>query len=147
MPDASIYPVPVSPEYLLHHIGFVVASIPAAGQSFANSIGAEWDGQIIHDPLQSARVSFLRHGPPPSIAIELLEPDGPDSPLRRFLQHRHGGLHHLCYEVNSLEEQLKQSRSAGALIIKAPLPATAFAGRRIAWVFTPHKLLIEYLER
>lgn len=130
----------------LHHIGFAVASIAKVGHGFAKSLGAKWDGEIIYDPLQSANVTFLWHDAPQNPAIELVEPVGPDSPLRRFLQ-RGAGLHHVCYEVDSLESQLRLSRESGALIVKPPLPAAAFGGRRIAWVYTPEKLLVEYLER
>jgi methylmalonyl-CoA/ethylmalonyl-CoA epimerase len=58
-----------------------------------------------------------------------------------------GGLHHLCYEVQDLEKQLELTRSKGGLIARPPMPAEAFGGRRIAWVYTKNKLLIEYLER
>ncbi len=129
-----------------HHVGFVVTSIDKTGCSFANSLGAEWNGEIIHDPLQGARVTFLRCGGPGAPAVELVEPAGEKSPLHKFLS-RGGGLHHVCYEVDSLEAQLKQSRAAGCLIVKEPLPAVAFGGRRIAWVYTPEKLLVEYLQR
>jgi len=60
---------------------------------------------------------------------------------------RGGGLHHICYEVDSLDSQVRASRAAGCLVVKNPLPAVAFGGRRIAWVYTPEKLLVEYLER
>ncbi len=137
-----------------HHVGFVVETIADAAPGFAKSIGAQWDGDIIHDPGQSARVAFLRcqmpgplHGPMlGGPALELVQPDGPESPLQKFLA-KGGGLHHVCFEVDSLEEQLKQSRAAGCLVAKAPLPAVAFGGRMIAWVYTPQKLLVEYLER
>jgi methylmalonyl-CoA/ethylmalonyl-CoA epimerase len=56
-------------------------------------------------------------------------------------------LHHLCYEIEDLENQLALSRAQGGLVVKPPLPAVAFAGRRIAWVYTRNKLLLEYLER
>jgi methylmalonyl-CoA/ethylmalonyl-CoA epimerase len=129
----------------LHHVGFVVNSIAAIGERFAKSIGGIWNGKIIHDPLQAAKVSFI-DGPNPFCAtVELVEPAGANSPVERFLQ-RGGGLHHLCYEVAQLEEQLKLSRSMGAMIVRQPLPAVAFGGRRIAWVFTKEKLLLEFLE-
>jgi hypothetical protein len=32
-------------------------------------------------------------------------------------------------------------------IVRAPTPAVAFEGRRIGWVYTKSKLLLEYLER
>jgi methylmalonyl-CoA/ethylmalonyl-CoA epimerase len=129
----------------LHHVGFVVASIADSAPQFAAVLDAEWDGVIIFDPLQSARVSFLRSKVASNPLLELVEPAGADSPVGKFLQ-RGGGLHHVCYQVSNLEEQLQRSRDKGALIVRGPAPAQAFGGRRIAWVFTPAKLLIEYLE-
>ena len=129
-----------------HHVGFVVKSIAEMGQDFARSIGAPWGGVIIHDPLQEAKVSFFRTaGDAP--AVELVEPAGEKSPLHNFIAKNGGGLHHVCYEVDQLETQLEQSRAAGCVVVKQPLPAVAFDGRRIAWIFTRHKLLVEYLER
>lgn len=129
-----------------HHVGYAVASIAQVGKDFACSLGAEWNGNIIHDPLQEARVTFLRCGGPDTPAVELIEPAGDASPLHKFVKNG-GGLHHVCYEVDSLPVQLEKSRSAGCLIVKNPLPAVAFGGRLIAWVYTRQKLLIEYLER
>jgi len=78
--------------------------------------------------------------------IELVEPAGAESPVQNFLK-RGGGLHHLCYEVDSLTAQLQLSRSLGGLIVRQPMPAVAFGGRQIAWVYTADKLLTEYLAR
>jgi methylmalonyl-CoA/ethylmalonyl-CoA epimerase len=129
----------------LHHVGFVVANIETAMPGFLRSLAAEWDGQVFHDPLQKVRVAFLatRAQDP---QIELVEPAGDGSPVLRFLQQRGGGLHHVCYEVADLEEELAAFRSRGAAIAKRPLPAVAFGGRRIAWVITSEKLLVELLE-
>jgi methylmalonyl-CoA/ethylmalonyl-CoA epimerase len=129
----------------LNHIGFVVASIKNSAVGFASSIGAGWDGQIINEPLQSVNVTFLRSGIVLQPAVELVEPVADESLVYRFLN-KGGGLHHLCYEVESLETQLAVSRSLGGLIVKPPTPAVAFGGRRIAWVYTRHKLLLEFLE-
>jgi methylmalonyl-CoA/ethylmalonyl-CoA epimerase len=128
----------------LHHVGFVVANIEQAMPGFLRSLGARWDEQIFHDPLQKVKVAFLttRVEDP---QIELVEPAGEDSPVLRFLQ-QGGGLHHVCYEVADLEQQLAEFRSRGAVIAKRPKPAVAFGGRRIAWVITAEKLLVELLE-
>jgi len=130
----------------IHHVGFAVASIKEVGPHFANSLGVRWNGEIIHDPLQEARVTFLRCAGAESPALELVEPASETSPLHNFLR-KGGGLHHVCYEVDSLEAQLQMSRSAGGLMVKPPLPAVAFGGRLIAWVYTRERLLVEYLER
>lgn len=130
----------------LHHIGFVLASIEEKAASYARSLGAAWDGKIIFDPLQMVRVTFLRGAHPCDALIELVEPSGPDSPVSPFLK-RSGGLHHLCYEVEDMEAQLVFCKSVGTVIVRPPVPAVAFGGRRIAWVLIKKRLLVEYLER
>lgn len=128
----------------LHHVGFVVASIEQAMPKFVHSLAASWDERVIHDPLQSVKVAFLTTRPEDP-QIELVEPADEKSPVFRFLQ-QGGGLHHVCYEVADLEGQLSEFRSRGAVIAKRPKPAVAFGGRRIAWVLTAEKLLVELLE-
>jgi methylmalonyl-CoA/ethylmalonyl-CoA epimerase len=129
----------------LHHMGFVVADIATAMPAFVRSMAAEWDGQIFEDPLQKAKVAFLttRQG---DAQVELVQPAGENSPVRRFLQERGGGMHHLCYEVANLEAELAGFRSRGAAIASRPKPAVAFGGRHIAWVITSEKFLVELLE-
>lgn len=128
----------------LHHIGFAVRSISRTVEGFAASIGAFWKGEVIHDPLQQVRVTFMSRDVPGPL-IELVEPADEKSPISKFVSCG-GGLHHFCYEVNSLDDELQLARTVGGLIVKRPLPAVAFGGRRIAWVFTRQKLLLEYLE-
>ena len=128
----------------MHHVGFVIESIAQAAPGFVRSLQATWSGEIVHDPLQGVRVSFLQ--PPAGPLIELVEPAAEDSPVTAFLR-RGGGLHHLCYESDALEQQLSWHRQQGDLIVRPPLPAVAFQGRRVGWICTRSQLLIEYLER
>jgi|SRR5579875_3604479 len=129
----------------LHHLGFVIASISETASDFAESLSGTWDGKIFVDPLQRVRVTFLK-GPGLSDALfELIEPDAPDSPVLGFLK-KGGGLHHVCYEVMFLDKHLEHIQSLGAKLVRPPMPAVAFGGRRIAWVYTKHRLLIEFLE-
>ena len=128
-----------------HHVGYVVKSIDAQAGGFAKSLGATWDQKIIHDPLQGAKVTFLRTPGQGDAQIELVEPASDDSPVSRFLQ-KGGGLHHLCYEVEDLAEHLKAMRAAGCVVVRAPLPAVAFENRLIAWALTRERLLLEFLE-
>jgi methylmalonyl-CoA/ethylmalonyl-CoA epimerase len=137
---------PIEPQIIrLHHVGFVVKSIPESVDRFAKSIAACWDGQIFLDPLQGARVTFLLSPGPEYSCVELVEPAGEKSPVSGFLV-RGGGIHHLCYEVKSLDRQLEYSRSLKGQVVRPPMPAVAFDGRRIAWVFTRDRLLVEFLE-
>jgi len=131
----------------LHHIGFVVTSIDETAGDFAESVDGKWDGVIIHDPLQRVRVTFIRPANrEQSVMFELVEPASEDSPVNNFLR-RGGGLHHVCFEVLQLDAELESVRSRGGLTARPPQPAVAFSGRRIAWVYTRRKLLVEYLEK
>lgn len=129
----------------LHHVGFVVPSIADSVEGFVRSLGAQWDGRVYEDPHQRVKVTFLvtRPGDP---QIELVEPAGEDAPVLRFLREKGGGLHHVCYEVEDLEESMAAMKARGAMIARRPKPAVAFQGRRIAWVLTAEKLLVELLE-
>lgn len=129
----------------LHHVGYVVRSIEEIADRFAQSVAASWDRKIVQDPLQDAKVSFFAGVIQEFPLIELVEPASEDSPVANFLK-RGGGLHHLCYEVESLERQLEFSRAIGGKIVRPPLPAVAFSGRRIAWVYTKDRLLLEFLD-
>ena len=56
-------------------------------------------------------------------------------------------MNHLCYEVDDLERQIERMKRCGGRLIRSPQPAIAFAQRRIAWMLTRQRVLIEYLER
>jgi methylmalonyl-CoA/ethylmalonyl-CoA epimerase len=130
----------------LHHLGFVVASISKVAEEFAAAMGLRWDGKIIHDPLQRVRVSFFLPADMRNPVFELVEPASEVSPVTRFLK-KGGGLHHVCYEIDDLESGLREARATGLAIVSPPTPAVAFDGRRIAWVCSRSRLLLELLER
>ena len=66
--------------------------------------------------------------------------------MNRFLA-AGGGLHHICLEVADLDVHIEASRAAGCTLVRVPLPAAAFGGRKIAWITTPTGQLIELLQR
>jgi len=133
-------------ELYLHHVGFVVREIEASMPGFVTSLRGTWDGAIFEDPHQRVKVAFLSTRQSDA-QIELVAPANEQSPVRNFLEKQGEGLHHVCYEVSDLERAIADFRSRNAVLAKHPLPAVAFGGRRIAWVITREKLLIELLER
>ena len=130
----------------LHHIGFVVASISEVAEEFAASVSAQWDGRVTHDPLQRVRVAFFCPVDARNPIFELVEPAEPASPVSKFLK-RGGGFHHVCYEIDDLNSGLRAARETGLVTVSDPAPAVAFSGRRIAWVCSKSRLLVELLER
>ena len=132
---------------VLHHLGFVVASISTTAPGFAMALSATWNGQIIHDPIQRVRVAFFFPVDTRNPVFELVEPASEYSPVSNFLKKSRGGLHHVCYELDDLESGLEHASRSGLLIVAQPAPAVAFDGRRIAWICSKNRLLVELLER
>ena len=55
--------------------------------------------------------------------IELLQPDAGDNPVRRFLDKRGAGIHHVALEVDDIDALCSQLKAAGVrLIDDAPRP-------------------------
>ncbi len=138
------------PDLAFHHIGVAVRDIAAALPHYESIFGLRLTDGPYDDPIQKVRVAFLKRDPgAPNAAdpcIELVEPLSPDAPVNRYLA-KDAGAYHLCYEVAALEETISTMRTQGCLLIAPPAPAVAFGGRRIAWLFTPTRQLVELLER
>jgi methylmalonyl-CoA/ethylmalonyl-CoA epimerase len=129
----------------VHHVGYVTASIDEWVNRYAALTGLTWDGRVIADPLQMVKVAFLGSGSEGSAMIELVEPAGRRSPVNRFLASG-GGLHHVCLEVVDLTAHISVSQASGCTLVRVPMPAVAFNGRKIAWITTPDGQLLELLQ-
>lgn len=108
----------------LHHIGILVRDVAP---------------DAVEDKAQGA---FVRFQQLLGLCIELVAPNGPDS----HLSGKPCGLHHLCFEVASIEGSVGAMRALGMLPISKAMPAPAFGGRLIAWFMNKDRLLIELLE-
>jgi methylmalonyl-CoA/ethylmalonyl-CoA epimerase len=129
----------------MHHVGIVVASIDEALSSYEKALNLRVVSGPFFDPLQVARVIFLSRGQTGETAIELIEPTSVASPVAGFVK-RGGGMHHVCYAASDLESEIARLRALGALIVHLPVPAVAFQDRRVAWLYTRERLLLELLE-
>lgn len=128
----------------LHHVGIVVNDIRKTAQLYGRLLGLALVTDIVVDETQRVKVAFLDVGN--GVTLELVEPLTSDSPVAKFLN-RGGGLHHLCYEVDDIDRAVEAASVQGAIVICKPVPATAFDGRRIAFVYAPDKSLVEFVEK
>ena len=128
-----------------HHVGYAVRDIRAYLEEFLKPLFAPVNvGQPISDPIQQVKVCFvmMRGG----TVIELVEPLGEKSPIRSIIGSSRGGIYHLCYETDDFDQQVSRFRAKRCLALGKPVPATAFGGRRIVFLMTPQRDLIELLE-
>ena len=128
----------------LHHIGILVKDINKAAAEYFEKLGYFIKSGIIHDPIQTAMVQFLElcSGTP---YVELITPDGTDGKLINAMK-KGGGLNHLCYQTDDIDEFHKFLVNKGMFSLQQPVDAAAFPGRRIAWLMGRDGIPIELVE-
>lgn len=65
--------------------------------------------------------------------VELLEADGPDTPIGKFIDRRGPGIHHICFAVDDLEGTMEKCRQNGFRLIDET-PRLGAEGKRIAFL-------------
>jgi methylmalonyl-CoA/ethylmalonyl-CoA epimerase len=132
---------------IIDHVAVVVASIDEALPRYRELFGLEAPDGAQTIPGQSVRICLLPTGPDPAARLELIEPTDHDSGVARFLASRGEGLHHVCFGVTNIGEELARLDRVGAeLIDQAPRPG---ADGMVAFIHprTLNGVLWELLER
>lgn len=141
--------LPAGLRFKLLHVGVAVPEIDAATRMFSDLFGSSVVSGPFDDPIQKVKVNFLTQTTVPdadAAEIELIAPLTADAPIQSMLSKTGGGAYHLCFETNDLDAALQHVRSLKCLVVSAPAPAVAFEMRRIAWFYTPSRLLVELVE-
>lgn len=112
----------------IHHIGIAVEESEAAAHFWKDALGLEIS-HVEDVPSQKAQVTFLPLG---ESEIELVMPTTEDSSVAKFLTSRGPGVHHICLQVDNIQEMLEDLKSKGIrLINEKPLEAE---GRLMAFI-------------
>ena len=129
-----------------HHIGYATANIDRFVEEFFRPVFAPLAiSDKVRDPIQRVTVCFARMQG--DAVIELVEPYGENSPVDSIIGSSRGGVYHLCYEVDDLDHELTRCRKKRCMPVGKPVPAAAFGGRRVVFLLTPQRDLIELVEK
>ena len=112
----------------LHHIGIVVQNINESLGEISNFLSFESTSLPTLVGSQKVNICFLKTN---SVYIELIEPADPDSPIISFVKEG-GGFHHLCFEVDDIQQEIDKMVKNGARLIVAPVKG--FENRIIAFL-------------
>jgi methylmalonyl-CoA/ethylmalonyl-CoA epimerase len=127
----------------IDHIAIVVEDIDKALGFWRDTLGLDLN-HVEDVPEQQAAVAFLPTG---ESEVELVKPTSEDSGIARFLMRRGPGIHHICFEVDDIEQMLQTLRSRGVRLID-DTPRIGTGGKKIAFVHpqSTHGVLIELYE-
>lgn len=109
------------------HIGIAVEDLDAILPFYRDILGMP---EVPLADSDGARIAGVRAGGP---LVELLEANEPASPIARFLARRGPGMHHVCFEVDDLEQTLARCLAAGIRLIDET-PRTGAEGKLIAFL-------------
>lgn len=99
----------------IEHLGIAVTSLDEAIPFFEQLLGTKcYAIEEVAD--QKVRTAFLKIG---QTKIELLEPTCPESTIASFIEKNNGkgGIHHIAFAVEGLENQLNEAKEAGIRLI------------------------------
>ena len=113
----------------INHIAIVVPDLEEGTGFWADALGLQVS-KVEDVPEQQVRVAFLPVG---DSNIELLEPTDEDSGVARYLQKKGPGLHHICLEVDDIEETLERLKKANVQLIDEE-PRAGHDGVRLAFI-------------
>jgi methylmalonyl-CoA/ethylmalonyl-CoA epimerase len=113
----------------LDHIGIAVDDAEGVARILCAALGADPRGQE-ELPAEALRVVSIDAGP---VHLELFEPTRPDTAVRRFIDRRGNGLHHVCLEVDDLGAALDRLRDLDVRLIDET-PRQGAYGSRVAFI-------------
>ena len=128
---------------VIDHIGIVVKSLEAGIKHWEGVFNYKQKTAPVINTRQKVRVVFMAKTG--STMIKLVEPVDETSPVYSFAQ-KGGGLHHLCFRCDNINEELTILKSMGFRILKSPEPGEAFENEKIAFVYVQHGLNIELID-
>ena len=84
----------------INHIAIAVNDVEESLKFWRDAMGLQVD-HIEDVPSQKAQVVFIPVG---DSEVELVKPTGPDTGVAKFIEEKGGGMHHLCFEVDNIDE-------------------------------------------
>lgn len=129
----------------IHHLGVAVESIEDSLPYYTNFLGMQQVSEIVADPIQKVKVVLLQPSDG-STRIELIEELESPSPISNILKQKNR-MYHFCVEVEDIDQVIEETKSNRSIVLGEPVPAKLFNNRRIVFLFTPDRYLIELLEK
>jgi methylmalonyl-CoA epimerase len=127
----------------IDHVGIAVVDADAAAGTFRTLLGLDaTEAESLG--AQQVRVCFVPVGAP---NLELLSPLERGTAVDRFIQKRGEGMHHVCFAVDDLRQELARLREAGFNPIDEE-PRRGHGGL-VAFLHprSAHGVLVELLQR
>ena len=113
----------------INHVAVVVDDMEKALSFWRDALGMKLY-ELRDVSAEKSQVAFL---PLPGSEVELVMPTTDDSGIAKYLAKRGAGMHHICLEVDDIEEMMAQLKSRGVRLINEE-PRIAVDGKKYAFI-------------
>jgi methylmalonyl-CoA/ethylmalonyl-CoA epimerase len=124
-------------------MGIVVKSIEKGIKYWEEVFGYKQMTEVVINTRQKVKVVFLEKEN--SLLVKLIEPIDETSSVYRVAR-KGGGLHHLGFRCEDINEEIKRLKSLGLRVITNPQPGEAFENNQIAFLLGNQALNIELID-
>lgn len=97
----------------IEHIGIAVKNLEASNEIFAKLFG-EPHYKVEEVESEGVNTSFFQIG---ANKIELLEATKEDSPIAKFIAKKGEGIHHIAFDVEDIESEIKRLKEEGFVVL------------------------------
>lgn len=128
----------------IEHIGIAVKNIKDTSCFWNDILGIEFTGQeSVLD--QKVETSIYNTG---SGKIELLEPLSDDSVIKKFLDRKGEGVHHICLTVDNIFSAIAEIKEKGVSVVY-PEPRKGAEGYLVTFIHPKHSggVLVELAQK
>ena len=98
----------------VHHVAIVVKNLDEALKTYDDLFGAK-PSKVETIPAQGVKAALLPMAQ--GGEIELLEPIDPQGGVAKFLESKGEGIHHICLEVDNVDQELSKLADKGVQLI------------------------------
>ncbi len=128
----------------LNHIAIAVPELNRAIEQLVHDLGMT----MTSTEEVSSQYTSVAFFPIDKTHIELVSPTDEKSPLHKFIVNRGGGLHHLCFETDSLLEDMAKLKAKGYKLLNET-PQVGAHQTQVAWIHPTsfHGVLIELVQK
>lgn len=97
----------------IEHIGIAVKDLNKSNELFSKLFG-KTHYKIEEVVSEGVNTSFFQIG---DNKIELLEATNNDSPIAKFIEKKGEGIHHIAFDVDDIEDELKRLEEEGFIVL------------------------------
>jgi methylmalonyl-CoA/ethylmalonyl-CoA epimerase len=113
----------------IEHVGVVVRNVESSRKLWEDCFGIRL-GSVEDNPNRPVRLALYPVG---ESMVELIAGTTPDSRHARMVAEGRGGLNHICFEVEDIDEALAELKAKGIPLLDQ-VPRIGHAGCRIAFI-------------